>query len=138
MTQENNSKNHIQNISYINEESAIVHLNPNTYNLDVIYSAAHILTDRAYFLLDGKPNTLISVTITRKTNNQSIKQLTGDFLNELINYSVNKNKTQEMLEFRNIVINKILSTNIDSSNNTNNNSTSKNQNQTNTPKENDS
>jgi His-Xaa-Ser system protein HxsD len=100
------------NISYKNEKEADVILNPEIYPLDVIYGAAHIMTDKAYFLLNGDPKKEVVISITRKSEAQDIKTLAGDFVNELLNFTVNKTKSRESLEFRNIVLEKLSSANI--------------------------
>lgn len=99
-------------ISYKSEKEADVILNPEIYPLDIIYGAAHILTDKAYFLLNGDPQKEVVVSITTKSEARDIKMLVGAFVDELLNFAVNKTKSCESLEFRNIVIERLRSANI--------------------------
>lgn len=57
------------------------------YDLDVIYGAAYSFIDRAYIYLDGNPTKKIEVYLKgkEKLKKEQLKNLAGEFLNELIN-----------------------------------------------------
>ncbi len=60
------------------------------YPLEAVYGAAYIFLDRSYVRLDGNPKDKIIVTIKgkKKLNKKEMDKLTGDFFNELLNYSL--------------------------------------------------
>ncbi len=64
----------------------IVHVNPELYSLDVIYSASYVFLDRAFMILDGDPKKEILVKIKSKNKDKN-KEIGMEFFNELMNYS---------------------------------------------------
>ena len=99
-------QNALKNIE-INEDFSIFTVNPKIYSLKIVYSAAYILIDKAFIVLDGDPEKEIIVEIRRKKENQSLRELTGEFNEELLNYAVHYSKLAENSEFRNTILQKI-------------------------------
>ena len=64
-------------------------IKPSIYPLDTIYGAAYIFMDRAYVLLDGNPDTEVSVELIPKRG-YDLDTLGMEFNNELLNYATYK------------------------------------------------
>jgi His-Xaa-Ser system protein HxsD len=92
-------------------KKAVVPVNGKVFALEVIYSAAYVLLDKAYFLLDGDPATEIKVTIVAKGKNKA-KEIALDFNNELINYSVYVVQAARNQAVREAIISRALATNL--------------------------
>ena len=60
------------------------------YPLEAVYGAAYVFLDKAYLRLDGDPKKKIIVIIKgkKKLSKKETEKLAGDFLNELLNYSL--------------------------------------------------
>jgi len=93
---------------------AIVFINPNIYSLEVVYSAAYVFLDKAYFILDGDPKEKIQVIIKPKNKDIDLEKLVLDFNNELINYSVYVIQAARKQPIREAIIKRALATNIGS------------------------
>lgn len=91
--------------------SALFSVNPKIYPIDVVYSAAYIMIDKAFILLDGDPETNIKVSIRCKNEGQEIKQLVQEFNEELLNYSVYKVQSEKNKDLREIILKRVLITN---------------------------
>ena len=90
-----------ENSSELSEDSIKIKLNPKIYSMQIIYSAAYALLDKAYIVLDGNPETEISAEIFSKGSGseglESLEKLKQRFHDELINYgnyysSLNRDK----------------------------------------------
>lgn len=88
-----------------------IKLNPKIYALDVIYSAAYVLLDRAYFVLDGDPEKEIIITINPKTGHETEK-IKADFYDELVNYSVYKSQVEKNGAVRQMIVERALMSNM--------------------------
>ena len=71
----------------IEDDKAIIHINPKVYNLDMVYATAYVHIDRIWFLFDGDPAQEIIVTATRKHSGVNLDQFAKNFLNELLSIS---------------------------------------------------
>ena len=96
----------------INEKEGcvLVSINPKIYSLDVIYSAAYILLDKAHIVLDGDPEEEIIAEI-RPKGKQDLKGLGMGFNDELLNYSVYKTQSEKNKDIRQVIIQRALLTN---------------------------
>ncbi|MBN1543865.1 His-Xaa-Ser system protein HxsD [Candidatus Woesearchaeota archaeon] len=92
-------------------DSAVLKINPKIYPLDVIYSAAYIMIDKAYIILDGDPEKEISVNIQRKEDGQELKKIVQEFNEELLNYAVYKSQSEKNKELREAILKRVLLTN---------------------------
>ena len=68
-------------------KTVIISINPKIFPLEVIYSAAYMLLDRAHIIIDGNPKKKILVQLKAKKKDDLTK-LAYEFNDELINYSV--------------------------------------------------
>ena len=98
-------------IQYKNEDTAVFRINPKIYPVDVVHSAAYILLDKAFILLDGNPEIEIIAEITSKQKGASIKELVWEFNDELLNYSVYKSQNEKNKKLREILMKRVLITN---------------------------
>ena len=85
-----------EDVKYKDRNSTIIKLNPKLYSMQIIYSSAYAMLDKAYIILDGNPETEIIVNIFQK-NNEGIEKLKQRFYDELVNYgnyynSINRDK----------------------------------------------
>ncbi|MEM0360633.1 MAG: His-Xaa-Ser system protein HxsD [Candidatus Diapherotrites archaeon] len=96
---------------------AIVSVNPKVFTLEVVYSAAYVLLDKAYFFLDGDPAKEILVTIKardKKRGAKALEEIANHFNNELINYSVYAVQAARNQAIREAIIQRALATNLSS------------------------
>ncbi len=66
---------------------ALVALNPKIFSLPVIFSAAYVLLDRTFIVIDGTSDQIV-VSLQPKEG-KNLRELVEMFNNQLINYSVN-------------------------------------------------
>jgi His-Xaa-Ser system protein HxsD len=92
----------------IEEEYATFTINPKIYPLEVIYSAAYIMIDKAFIILDGDPETEIIVEIRKKEEANEIKDLVVEFNEELLNYATYITQMKRTKVLREILLNKAL------------------------------
>ena len=88
-----------------------VNVNPSIYPLDVIYSAAYVLMDRAYVLIDGDPYKRVTVELRPKNKGTDLEKLGRSFNNELLNYCMYKTQVEKNSEIRRAIIQRALVTN---------------------------
>ena len=60
------------------------------YSLDAIYGATYIFIDQAYIFLDsvGKNKVAVFLKSKKKLTKKQIEKMEGEFMNELLNYSL--------------------------------------------------
>lgn len=98
------------NILYHKDHAELV-LNPKIYPLETVFSAAYILTDRAYIVVDGDPQTSLVVRIMPKKG--SIADAAMSFNDELLNYSVYRHMAGKNRGLREEMLKRAVSTNTD-------------------------
>ena len=105
--------NSIGNVKIDEHEGyALFSVNPKIYTLDIVFSAAYILMDKAYIFLDGDPQLEIMVEIRKKEDaKENLKQLVYSFNNELLNYAVYDKQANLNKGVREAILKKILLTN---------------------------
>jgi len=79
--------------------------------LDIIYSAAYIMIDKAFIVLDGNPDAEILVELKKKKYSQNIKELVEEFNEELLNYSVYKIQSDKNKKIRELILQRLMITN---------------------------
>ncbi len=97
------------------EGKAIISVNPKVYSLEVVYSAAYVFLDKAYFFLDGDPESDIKIVMkakNEKINQKELEKMARDFGNELINYSVYIAQAARNQGVREAIIKRALATNL--------------------------
>ncbi len=93
----------------IYEDHLLISVNPKIYPLDIVYSAAYTLLDKAYIVIDGDPDEEIIAEI-RPKNNEDLKTLGNEFNNELINYAVYKKQSEKNAVIRQAIVQRALLT----------------------------
>lgn len=94
----------------LHKDKMFISVNPKIYPLDVIYSAAYVLMDRAYFFIDGDPEEEILVEVRAKTPKESLETLGRDFNNELLNYAVYKVQSEKNKGIKESIVRRALYT----------------------------
>ena len=101
------------------KDYVLLSINPKIYPLDVVYSAAYALLDKAYIVLDGDPEEEIIAEIRLKGKNvgkdgkdavECLKEIGNEFNNELINYAVYKKQSEKNALIRQTIIQRALLT----------------------------
>ncbi len=94
----------------IKENCVIVSVNPKIYPLEVIQSAAYILIDRVYVVMDGDPEEEIFVQLIPKETTD-LQKLAYEFNNELLNYAVYHIQSKRNKEVRDAIVKRVFLTN---------------------------
>jgi His-Xaa-Ser system protein HxsD len=92
------------------ENKVEVAVNTRIYPLDVIYTAAYSFLDRAYILLDGNPESIITIELIPKSKNSDLDILSKEFCNELLNYSFYKSQATKNASIRETIMQRALLT----------------------------
>jgi len=95
----------------IEENSAIISVNPKLYSLDTVYSAAYVFLDRAYIVLDGDPEKEILIRLKPKDEGENPEKLGSEFFNELINYADYQKRAEKTKKIREMLLERALITN---------------------------
>jgi len=90
---------------------AVFSINPEIYPLELVYSAAYIMIDKAFIILDGDPDKEILVEIRKKTEDQNLNELVREFNEELLNYATYKTQTEKNKGIREMILQRVLLTN---------------------------
>lgn len=85
-----------ENIKINNDGSVVISADHAIYPLETIYQASYLFLDKAYIHFSGDPEAEIKVKLTPKEDldEDQIKNLAGEFFNELINVGL-RNKISE-------------------------------------------
>jgi His-Xaa-Ser system protein HxsD len=76
------------------------------YPLEAVYGASYVFLDRAYVFLDGDPEKKIDVILKLKPDSlfKNTKTLKGEFLNELLNYSLRQQIAERNAKLREYIV----------------------------------
>ena len=96
----------------LKEDFALFTVNPRIYPLDIVYSAAYIMIDKAFIVLDGDPEKEIKIEIRKKKKEQELKTLVQEFNEELLNYAVYKVQSEKNKVLREKILQRVLLTNL--------------------------
>jgi His-Xaa-Ser system protein HxsD len=108
----------VSNIEFYQDGNyALISVNPKTYSLSTVYSAAYTFIEKAYVLIEGDPSEEIIVEIRPKDKQHNAKQFAFEFNNELLHYALYETNTKRNTAARDIILKRALSTN-DGTNNT--------------------
>lgn len=85
-------------------------INLKDYPLEAIYGAAYVFLDRAYLFLDSQSAKKIKVSLKgkNKLTKKKLEDLKGEFLNELLNYTVRINLAKTNKKIREFIISQAL------------------------------
>ncbi|MEM4337042.1 MAG: His-Xaa-Ser system protein HxsD [Candidatus Woesearchaeota archaeon] len=103
--------NGIGNIK-IENDFAIITINPEIYPVEVIYSAAYIMMDRSFIILDKNKDKIIVEIRNKIEGKENIKSLVNEFFEELLNYSVYKIQSEKNAPIREAIMKRIFATNL--------------------------
>jgi len=98
------------NITY-HKEHIELELNPKIYPVDAVFSAAYVLMDRAYIIIDGDPKKTLLVRL-RPKEKYSLQKLAHEFNDELLNCSVYKQQSEKNAKLREEILKRALLTNL--------------------------
>lgn len=94
----------LDNFEMDNEKGIVlVSINPKIYSLEVIFSSAYVLMDKAFIVIDGDPETEVVVSI-RPKNSEKLESLASEFNDELLNYAVNTEQSRKTEQLRSNLI----------------------------------
>lgn len=93
------------------QDHAVFSVNPKIYPLELIYSAAYIMIDKAFIVLDGDPDKTIKIEVRKKKPEQDLKTLVMEFNEELLNYAVYKAQSERNKVLRETILQRVLLTN---------------------------
>lgn len=87
-----------------------ISLDTKIYPLEAIYGASYVFIDRAYIFLDSAVKNKIIVFIKVKNNITAteLEKIKGEFLNELLNYSLRLNLSRENKRIREYIVKQAL------------------------------
>jgi len=92
----------------INADEFLVSINTKFYPLEAIYGAAYAFIDKAYIFLDGDEENKIDIKIKLKPEStfvfKDVKELKGEFLNELLNFSWRHQISKENKNLREYIV----------------------------------
>ena len=93
----------------------LISINPKIYSLEVVYSAAYSLLEKAYIIIGGEPNEEILIEMRPKKGGMDLEKLGREFNNELINYAVYMMQSERNKIEKEMLMKRALQTNIQSS-----------------------
>lgn len=81
------------------ENFALVSVNPKIYALPVVFSAAYIMLEKAFVVIDGNPEEQIVVSLEPKSG-KDIEGLAREFNEQLVNFAVNLEQSKATKSIR--------------------------------------
>lgn len=96
--------------SKITRNQILVRINPKIYPLEVVYMACYVFLNKAYVALDGDPKKEIKVSLKakEKLTLKKLRALKGEFLNELLNYSLRNEISKRNIKIREYIVGQAL------------------------------
>jgi len=89
-------------------DELVISVNTKTYPLEAIFGASYVFINKAYIFLDGDPEKKIDIKLKLKPESlnyfQNIKELKGEFLNELLNFSWRHRISKENKQLREYIV----------------------------------
>lgn len=80
------------------------------YPMEAVYGAAYVFVDKAYLFLESKSKDKVEVYLKakKKSDNEKLEELKGEFLNELLNYTVRIKLAKSNKKIRDYVVSQAL------------------------------
>ena len=80
------------------------------YPLEAIYGTAYVFLDKAYLFLDSHASKKIEVSLKgkKKLTKKQLESLKGEFLNELLNYTLRVNLSKHNRKIREYIVSQAL------------------------------
>lgn len=110
---ENSAKIKVIDNLEVHSDHVVVSVNPKIYGLTIVYSAAYVMMDKAYVVIDGDPEEEILVEI-RPKDKRDAEEIGRDFNNELINYAVYQAQSAANQEVKEAIVKRAMMTNVGS------------------------
>ena len=81
-------------------------INPKLYSLEALYGAAYVFLDKAYIYLEEGAGAKIRVSLKgkEKLTKNKLKALRGEFLNELLNFSLRDKVSKNNIRIREYIV----------------------------------
>lgn len=89
------------------ENSILLNINPEIYNLSVVYTTCYSFLDKAYILIDGDPKFELLVELKPKKE-YDLEKLGREFNNELIKYGFYHNQHLKTVGIKTLMLQRIL------------------------------
>ena len=88
------------------ENQTIVLTDPKLYSLEAVYGAAYAFLDKAYVYLEQGPGSKIKINIKGKERltKKGLEDLKGEFLNELLNFSLRDKISKNNRKIREYIV----------------------------------
>lgn len=92
------------------ENKIIISVDPKLYSLEAVYGAAYAFLDKAYIYLEEGSKSKIQVSLKgkEKLTKKSLETLKGEFLNELLNFSLRDKISKSNRKIREYIIGRAL------------------------------
>ena len=89
-----------------------IEIDTKVYPLEAIYGASYVFIDRVYIFLDSKKINKIEISFRGKEKNskKQLENLVGEFMNELLNYTLRINLAKTNKKIREYVVEQALFT----------------------------
>lgn len=79
------------------------------YPKEAVYGAAYVFIDKAYIFLDKKEKEKIEITLKLKPDNkEDLEKLEGEFMNELLNYTLRLSVSKNNKNIREMIVGQAL------------------------------
>jgi len=89
------------------KNSILLNINPQVYDLNVVYTTCYSFLDKAYILIDGDPKFELLVELKPKEK-EDLEKLGRDFNNELIKYGFYHNQHLKTAGIKTLMLQRIL------------------------------
>ena len=85
-------------------------VNLQNYPLEAVYGTAYVFLDKAYLFLDSSSSKKIEVSLKgkKKLTEKQLEDFKGEFLNELLNYSLRVNLSTSNRRIREYIVSQAL------------------------------
>jgi len=92
------------------KNQVLITIKQKIYSLETIYAASYVFLDRAYIFLDEKKPGEITITLKgkEKMSKKQLEDLTGEFYNELLNYSLRNAISKNNQKIREYIVSRAL------------------------------
>ena len=104
------SKQFLKSVEFNQKENFLLFpVNPRVFSIQTVFSAAYVLLDKAFVLVDGQPDSLLVVSLMPKKG-RNLKGLAVEFSEQLLNYAVNSEQSRQTKGFREELIKRVFLT----------------------------
>lgn len=96
------------------ENKIIVLVDPKLYSLEAVYGAAYAFLDKAYIYLEEGPKSKIQISLKgkEKLTEKESEALKGEFLNELLNFSLRDKISKNNKKIREYIVARTLTSSL--------------------------